>query len=162
MDPLLLLAEGAAVELSWAGIAMTVATGLFGSGGVLRLIWNYWTKREEEKRKAWKAVVDGKDKLIKEKDGALITLRDSKDLRITELSKDLSKKSDAHAAKIEELMTLVVTKVEAWSGKLETVLDRSLTVQAAFTAEVREFTEALRELRVGPKTGTGTGSDEGN
>ncbi len=150
----MLLAEEAtaALELGWGSIIGIIATGLFGSGGILRGIWAYWTKREKDKREAWKAVVDAKDELIADKDADLIKLRDAKDLRITELSKDLSKKSDQHAAKIEELMTLVVTKVEAWSGKLETVLDRSLSVQAAFTAEVREFTEALREYRTGGGT----------
>ena len=137
----LLLAEGAALELSWGAIVGTVATAIFGGGGGLKLVWGYWTKREDEKRKAWKLVVDDKDDLIR-----------GKDERIEELSKDLSRKSDQHAEKIEELMTLVVDKVEAWSGKLESVLDRSLKVQAEFTAEVREFTEALRELR--PDRGT--------
>lgn len=138
MDPLFHLAEAAVVELSWTVIIGTVVTSIFGSGGVLKLVWGYWTKREEEKRAAWKEVVDDKDKLIAEKDD-----------RITELSKDLSRKSDAHAQKIEELMTLVVDKVESWSGKLEAVLDRSLTVQAGFATEVREFTEAMKQHRLG-------------
>lgn len=136
MDHLpLLLAEGA-VELSWGAIAGIVAAASTGAGAVLKAVWSYWTKREEDKRKAWKAVVDDKDDLIEKKDE-----------RIEELSKELSRKSDQHAEKIEELMTLVVDKVESWSGKLEQVLDRSLTVQATFAAEVREFTEAMRQYR---------------
>jgi len=154
------LAESAALELSWASIIGTIITALLGSGGGVKLLWNYWVNREKEKRDAWKKVVDDKDVLIGQKDAELISLRDQKDARIEALGKELSKKSDEHAAKIEELMTLVVTKVESWSGKLQDVLDRSLNVQAAFTAEVREFTDALRELRISQDGGsTGDGRD---
>lgn len=149
MDLPLLLAEAAALELSWAAVIGTILTALFGSGGGIKLLWAYWANREKEKREAWTKVVDDKDLLI-----------DQKDQRIEDLSKELSRKSDQHAEKIQELMTLVVAKVEAWSEKLETVLDRSLKVQAGFTVEVREFTDTLRKLRMGcPKAGTG--SDEG-
>ena len=57
----LYLAESAALELSWSAVIMTIVTALFGSGGGIKILWSYWTKREGEKRDAWKAVVDGKD-----------------------------------------------------------------------------------------------------
>ena len=115
-------------ELSWGGLAAVIGGGLTSIGAGLKVVWNYWIKREREKSEAWQAVVAGKDALIA-----------AKDTRIEELSKELSRKSDAHAAKIQELMGVTLDKVEGWSGKLEQVIDRSLKVQADFTSEVRKL-----------------------
>lgn len=128
LDSLFILADGTGPELSWGSIIGSIATALSGAGVGLKLLWSYWVKREEEKRAAWKGVVDGKDEIIK-----------LKDERIEAFSKALSKKSDEHAAKIQELMGLTLGKVEEWSAKQERLLDRALTVQAEFTAEVRKL-----------------------
>lgn len=115
------------------GTLVGILTGMGGAcGGAIKILWSYWTKREAEKREAWKGIVDGKDEIIKQKDD-----------RITELGKNLSKKSDEHAAKIEQLMGLTLEEVSKWSTKLEAILERSHTVQAEFGAEVRSFTAEL-------------------
>ena len=124
----ILLAEAAAVELSWGTIAGIVSAVGAAVGAGLKIVWGYWTKREIEKCKAWKEVVDDKDVIISQKDE-----------RIEELSKELSRKSDSHAEKIQELMGMTLDKVEGWSEKQERLLDRALTVQAEFTAEVRKL-----------------------
>ena len=121
--PLLLAIE---IDTSWIIGGGTIIGG--GAGGALKLIWSYWTKREGEKRKAWKKIVDDKDLLIKDKDE-----------RIEELSKDLSRKSDQHAEKIEQLMNITLDKMEAQQDKNEKLLDRTLSVQAEFTAEVKNL-----------------------
>lgn len=133
----LFLAE--ASGLPWTEILGAVATLLGTVGGAVKIVWGYWTKREAEKRAAWQKVVADKDLLIAAKDQSLANLRKEKDGVITELQKELSRKSDEHAAKIQELMGITIEKVEDLGQKTESLLDRALTTQAEFTAEVRRL-----------------------
>ena len=147
---MLLLADGAVLELNWPAIAGVITTILTGAGAGARVLWGYFTKREEEKRKGWKEVVDAKDALIAQKDAALAkaqadaaaalkALRLEKDEQVEALSKKLSTKSDEHAAKIQELMQLALSKVESMGDKNEALLDRALKVMAEFTQELRRI-----------------------
>lgn len=145
----------AVLELNWGAIIGGLSGLLTALGAALKVLWSYWTKREEEKRLAWKKIVDDKDDLIKTKDDSYENLRKEKDLAIEALSKTLSKKSDEHAEKIQELMQLTLTKVEEQGEKTEEILSRALNVTSEITGELRSLTAQFR------RAGGDSGSDLG-
>lgn len=117
MDHSLLLSVDVPDGLIWGGIPTVLAT----IAGGIRLLWGYWTKRQEAERAQVKAVLEAKD------------------AEITRLQKELSKKSDAHAAKVEELMMLAMNKVEEWGEKNRELQKDFTEVAAEFTTLARKF-----------------------
>lgn len=137
-EPVLLLGESIEISLGTiVGVLGGIATATLGG---IKVLWSYWTNRDKERRKGWSDALNGKDRLIAEKDSALEELRKEKDAQIEELRKELSRKSDEHAAKIEELTGNTITKIEGWSSRLESVLDRNIKVQQDFADAVRHIT----------------------
>lgn len=126
----LLLANN--VEVHPGVLAAVVTALLTGIPAGLKLVWSYWTRREQDKTARYKEVLDRKDETVKAKDD-----------RITELQKELSKKSDQHAKKVEELMLLAITKVEEWG-------ERFMTQQDKLNETARAFDAAVRSLKVEP------------
>lgn len=122
--PHLLLAVEVPDGLLWGGIPTLLAS----AAAAMKVLWNYWTKQQEEKDKATQAHIDG---LAAE----ITRLREA----ATDRERKIAEREKAHAAKVEELMNLALAKVEQWGEK-----NRDL--QREFVEVAQDFTALAKRL----------------